>query len=204
MHDYLSKPFVSSRKMIKDIGIVSLDIETTGLNPDKDKIVSIGLVEIDNLGVKLNSCWHQKIKTKSSLLEGSIIIHQITNDESSAGATIDEAVKVLLRRISGKVVLVHNKTIEQAFINKACENLFHSRFVMPVIDTQFLAARTFSRQNKVVKPSELRLFNLRKKFGMPPYKAHNALLDAIATAELFLAMAESIAPNGDARLHEFL
>lgn len=204
MRGYLSIPFVSKRSKIIDVAIVSLDIETTGLNPETDKIVSIGLVELDNMGVKLNSCWHQTIKTNKTLKENSVIIHHITNDESSAGVTIEQAMKTLLKRISGKVVLVHNETVEQAFINKACQNLFKTGFIMPVIDTQFLAKRTLARQNKAVKPNDLRLFNLRKNFNMPAYKAHNALLDAIATAELFLAMAEVIAPAGNARLADFI
>ena len=204
MQEYLSIPFVSNRKSINQVAIVSLDIETTGLNPETDQIVSIGLVEIDNMGIKLNSCWHQTIKTNKTLKENSVIIHHITNDESSAGVSIEQAITTLLKRIKGKVVLVHNKTLEQAFINRACQNLFKTGFVMPVIDTQFLAKRTFDRQGKTIKPNELRLFNLRKKFNMPSYKAHNALLDAIATAELFLAMAELIAPAGNARLADFL
>jgi DNA polymerase III epsilon subunit-like protein len=39
---------------------------------------------------------------------------------------------------------------------------------------------------------------------MPAYKAHNALMDAIATAELFLAMFNKISPKSDGRLSEFL
>lgn len=204
MQEYLSAPFVSKREKINQISIVSLDIETTGLNPQTDQIVSIGLVELDNMGVKLNTCWHQMIKTNEALKENSVIIHQITNDASSTGVTIEQAITTLLKRIRGKVVLVHNKTVEQAFINQACKNLFKTGFVMPVIDTQFLAKRTFERQDKIIKPNELRLFNLRKNFNMPAYKAHSALFDAIATAELFLAMAEVIAPAGNARLADFI
>ncbi|MDH5396136.1 MAG: hypothetical protein OEW97_07655, partial [Gammaproteobacteria bacterium] len=54
------------------------------------------------------------------------------------------------------------------------------------------------------KSKDLRLFNLRKKLNMPVYKAHNALLDAIATAELFLAILNDVSPKNNARLKEFL
>lgn len=204
MREYLSSPLVSTKTGINQVEIVSLDIETSGLNPANDKIVSIGLVEIVNMGIKLNSCWHQTIITKENLKESSVIIHQITNDTSSAGMSIEEAMITLLQRIRGKVVLVHNKTLEQSFLNQSCRNLFNTGFIMPVIDTQFLAKRSFERQDKVIKPNELRLFNLRESFNMPAYKAHNALLDAIATAELFLAMAETISPGGNARLADFI
>lgn len=204
MKDFLSAPFISRRKLIAETKIISLDIETTGLDPDKDRIVSIGLVEISNLGIKLDSCWHKIIKTNKTLPEKSVVIHQITDDESAAGITIEVAIEELLKRLKGKVVLVHNAKIEQGFINKVCQKLYGTDFVMRVIDTQVLAKRSFDRKNKSYKPTELRLFNLRKMYGMPAYKAHNALLDALATAELFLAMVNNISSSKKARLNDFL
>lgn len=204
MKDFLSVPFFNRRTLISETEIISLDIETTGLDPDKDRIVSIGLVKISNLGIKLNSCWHKIIKTNKALPEQSVVIHQITDDESAAGITIEAAIEELLKRLKGKVVLVHNANIEQGFINKICQKLYGTDFVMRVIDTQVLAKRSFERKNKSYKPTELRLFNLRKIYKMPPYKAHNALLDALATAELFLAMANNISSSNKARLNDFL
>ena len=132
------------------------------------------------------------------------MIHQITDDEVASGITLEKAIEELLHRLKGKVVLVHNSNIEQGFINKACQKIYGTDFVMRVIDTQVLANRSYDRQNKSYKTNELRLFNLRKKYNMPPYKAHNALLDAIATAELFLVMVDNISSNNKARLNDFL
>lgn len=204
MKDFLSHPFVSKRTLIRETDIISLDIETTGLNPEVDSIVSIGLVEISNLGIKLDSCWHQIIKTNKGLPEKSVVIHHITDDESAGGITIEKAIEELLKRLKGKVVLVHNSNIEQGFINNICQKLYGTDFVMRVIDTQVLAKRSFDRKNKSYKPTELRLFNLRKTYKLPPYKAHNALLDALATAELFLAMVNNISSSNNGRLNEFL
>ena len=204
MQDFLNQPYVSRRKLIKETDIISLDIETTGLDSKKDRIVSIGLVQISQLGIKLDSCWHQIIKTNKELPEKSVVIHNITDDETAAGITIEEAITELLKRLKGKVVLVHNANIEQGFINEVCQKLYHTDFVMRVIDTQVLAKRSFDRNGYTYKPTELRLFNLRKKYKLPVYKAHNALLDALAAAELFLAMVPAISANDKARLSDFL
>ena len=52
---------------------------------------------------------------------------------------------------------------------------------------------------------DLRLFNLRPRYNLPRYKAHNALSDAIATAELFMALAAEMAPGGhNCELRQFL
>ena len=204
MKHYFSVPFPDKKESIVNTKIISLDIETTGLDPEKDSIVSIGLVEINQLGIELDSCWHQVIKTKKRLPERSVIIHQITDDESAGGMNIEDAISELLERIRGKVVLVHNSKVEQGFINKACQKLYGSDFVMPVIDTQVLAKRRFERSNVPYQGKDLRLFNLRKSFNLPAYKAHNALLDAIATAELFLIMVKNFSPDSNIRLAKFL
>lgn len=204
MKSFLDQPYVNRRKLIKETEIISLDIETTGLEPKKDRIVSIGLVQISDLGIKLNSCWYQIIKTNKDLPEKSVVIHNITDDETAAGIAIEDAIAELLKRLKGKVVLVHNSNIEQGFINEICQKLYQTDFVMRVIDTQVLAKRSFDRKDSSYQPSELRLFNLRKIYKLPPYKAHNALLDAIATAELFLAMLPTISTNDNARLSDFL
>ena len=204
MKNFLQQPHVSRRKLIKETEIISLDIETTGLDAKKDRIVSIGLVRISGLGIKLNSCWHRIIKTNKELPEKSVVIHNITDDETASGISIEDAIAGLLEQLKGSVVLVHNSNIEQQFINAACQKLYQTDFVMQLIDTQVLARRSFDRQSRSYKPGELRLFNLRKTYKLPPYKAHNALLDAIATAELFLAMLPSISANDNARLADFL
>ena len=204
MRDFLEQPYVSRRKLIKETEVISLDIETTGLDSKKDRIVSIGLVQISELGIKLNSCWHQIIKTNKVLPEKSVVIHNITDDEAVTGISIEDAIEELLKRLKGKVVLVHNSNIEQGFINEICQKLYQTDFVMRVIDTQVLAKRSFDRKGSSYQPAELRLFNLRKFYKLPPYKAHNALLDAIATAELFLAMLPTISASDNARLSDFL
>ena len=204
MQKYLSKTFANKKDLIETLDIVSLDIETTGLNPNKDRIVSIGLVQIEGLGIKLDTVWHQIISTHKNLSAQSVVIHQITDDQSETGMGINEAIPKLLERLSGKVMLVHNAKVEQGFINKICQTLYGCDFIIPTIDTQALAKRSLDRRDSPYQANDLRLFNLRKSYNMQAYKAHNALMDAIATAELFLAMVEKIAPNKNARLKEFL
>lgn len=204
MKKYLEKPFPSKKEYLHNIDIVSLDFETTGLNITTDEIVSMGWVGVNNLGVDLQTCREQILNTKGSLSETSVVIHQITDSQSVNGISIEAALPQLLKQLSGKVLLAHNAKIEQGFINNWCQKLYGTKFIIPVIDTQYIAKRSFERQNKTYKGNDLRLFNLRKSFNLPVYKAHNALLDAIATAELFLALVDKISPKGKARLGDFL
>lgn len=195
LHDYLSTPLTSKKTACEKLTIVSLDLETTGLDPQKDKILSFGLVELQHMTIKLETARHQLITINEEIPEESAVIHQITDDQAATGVSIQEALQELLQRLAGKVMLVHYSAIEQRFINAACERLFGAPFVIPIIDTLVLAQRIFERRNHTIQPGDLRLFNLRPRYNLPNYKAHNALSDALATAELFLAMASEMVPQ---------
>ena len=205
LHDYLSTPLTSKKTACENLVIVSLDLETTGLDPRRDKIISYGLVEIRHMTIKLESSRHQLISIDEGIPEESAVIHQITDDEAATGIPIEAALPEVLARLAGKVMLVHYAFIEQSFLNAACLKFYGAPFVIPTIDTLVLAQRLFERRNHTIQAGDLRLFNLRPRFNLPNYKAHNALSDALATAELFLAMAAEMVPKpAQCQLNRFL
>jgi len=201
---YLSHPFPDKNLACRDACIVALDFETTGLDPDHDHILSIGLVEIDKLSVKLDTAWQQLIQTSRPIPGPSAVIHGITDDLATKGVALKSILPELLGRLAGKVLLVHHAATEQGFLDSICRNLYGSNFIAPVIDTEALARRRFEKRHVVFKPADLRLFNLRRRYGLPAYQAHNALSDAVATAELFLAIVADIQPSMNVRLKEVL
>ena len=84
-------------------------------------------------------------------------------------------------------MLVHFARIEQQFLQQACIKLYGMAPDFPMIDTLAIAKRHLDKRDIAYDPSELRLNVLRAKYKLPEHHAHNALNDAIATAELFMA-----------------
>ena len=162
------------------------------------------MVNIDGWGVKLGTSWHRIVRVDQAIPGESAVIHQITDDQAAAGAPIDELLPEVLQRMAGKPMVVHYSPIEQNFLSAACQKLYGAPFVVPTIDTLEVAQRVFERRNHLIQPGDLRLFNLRPRYNLPQYKAHNALSDALATAELFLAMADNLYPDAPCPLGEFL
>jgi DNA polymerase-3 subunit epsilon len=184
--------------------MVALDLETTGLDPKKDAILSIGLVEVDHWGIRLATAWHRIVRVDTAIPGDSAVIHQITDDQSAAGSPLEELLPEVLARLAGRPMIVHYSPIEQNFIDAACRRLYGAPFVTPIVDTLEIGQRVFERRNHLIQPGDLRLFNLRPRYNLPQYKAHNALSDALATAELFLAMADNLYPGKPCPLGEFL
>lgn len=187
LKDFLSVPFPDQSCLVNALPILSVDFETTGLNAMNDKLLSVGFVDIVNQQIKLGSSYHQIINTKNPLDASNVIIHQITDEQKSQGKSLKLVVEQLLQALAGKVMLVHFARIEKQFLKQACLELYGFSPPLLIIDTLALAKRKLDQRDVAYDPSELRLSSLRQKEGLPNHFAHNALNDAIATAELFLA-----------------
>lgn len=204
LQTFLAQPLIDTAAPLEEVPIVALDLETTGLDPSRDQIVSMGLVEMRGPAIRLSSAWHQLIRVQGDLPHQSVVIHNITDDQLAAAEPIEDVLPHLLHRLQGRVMLAHYKAVEQNFLDAVCKRLYGAPLVIPIIDTLQLAQRVFELQNHTIQANDLRLFNLRPRYNLPHYRAHNALTDALATAELLLALAGEIAPRGNAPLKDFL
>lgn len=187
LYDFLSVPFPAPDTPLAKLPILAVDFETTGLDAKADKLLSVGFVLLKNEQIKLNTSYHQIIKTKTQLEESNVIIHQITDDQKEQGQPLHTVVEQLLKALAGKVMLVHFARIERQFLQQACIELYGLAPEFPMIDTLVVAKRQLDKRDVAYDPSELRLSNLRHQYKLPDHHGHDALNDAIATAELLLA-----------------
>jgi len=203
MRDYLATPLLQRRTPCADAGLVALDFETTGLDARHDRILSIGLVGIDGLSIRLASAQHHLVNDAGPIPERSAVIHGITDDHAAAGQPLQQLLPDLLQTLAGRAIVVHHAAVERQFLQAACERLYGVPFVGRFIDTEVLARRRMERSQQPIRGSDLRLFNLRRAYQLPRYPAHNALSDALATAELFLLLAAHADPAGRAPIGDF-
>ena len=191
LKDFLAVPFPTLETSMHDLPVLAVDFETTGLNAKTDKLLSIGFVKMEHEQIQLSSCYHQIIKTKAKLEESNVIIHQITDAQKEQGQPLRVVVEQLLKALAGKVMLVHFARIERQFLQQACLELYGLIPDFPMIDTLVIAKRQLDKRDTAYDPSELRLSRLRHNYKLPDHHGHDALNDAIATAELLLAQINS-------------
>lgn len=185
---YLSQPLIDKKNLVKDVEFLVLDFETTGLDANKEKIISVGYTVIKNLHVIPSLSTHILVNPKQVLTEENVGIHQLTDDELKLGIPLTEAMDKLLLAMAGRVLIAHFDKIEKSFIYQACWSLYQiNALPMTMLDTLKIEQKKLQKLQQHLKPESLRLFSLRDKYNLPRYKAHNAMQDAISTAELFLA-----------------
>lgn len=191
LKEFLDTPFPDRDQPWQNADYLALDLETTGLDPRQDAIVSIGMVTMHGPRIHLDTARHRIVRLEQSMSERSVVIHRLTHDTVAQGKPLAEALTEVLAALAGKVLLAHHARVEVRFLAAACQRVFGAAMLVPVVDTQHLARRWLERRDRHYTVRELRLFNLRERYNLPRYQAHNALSDALAAAELFAAqMAE--------------
>ncbi|MGL5109758.1 MAG: 3'-5' exonuclease [Vibrio ordalii] len=194
LKDFYSRPVVNGATPLNEIEFVALDFETTGLSAQQDDIITIGLVPFTLNRIYLNRAKHWVVRPRKALKEDSVVIHGITHNDILDAPDLTEVQESVLKALSGKIVVVHYRHIERSFLNQALKVRLGEGIEFPVIDTLQLETEIQRRLygglwNKLSgkKPQSVRLGQARSRYGLPAYTPHHALVDAIATAELFQA-----------------
>ncbi|MGM0768082.1 MAG: 3'-5' exonuclease [Pseudomonadota bacterium] len=194
LQDYYRAGCVTPDTPIADAPMVALDFETTGLDPDQHSIVSVGLVPFSLDSIQLGEGRHWVVRPQLPLHQTSITIHGITHTDIDKAPDLDDILDEVLAAMAGRIVVVHYRSIERPFFNVAMQWRLGEGIRFPVIDTMAIEAHLHPDRNPTrwqkfrgKQPVSIRLADSRQRYGLPHYAAHNALIDAIATAELLQA-----------------
>lgn len=193
---YLSVPFPQESATIAETEFLALDLETTGLTAGKDRILSVGYVPVIGGRVVLAGA-RSLVVAADGEVGHSATVHGLTDDAIAAGVSLEEAVGEVLGALAGRVLLAHYAVLEQGFLAAACERVWQGPFVCAVADTMEIQRGLLSRGfHDEPAPGALRLWAARARHGLPVYRAHDALVDALSCAELFLAQVAELAAAG--------
>jgi len=154
---------------------VSLDLETTGLNPKYDKIIEIGAVKVidgktvDNFSSFVNP--GRKLEERITELTG------ITEEDVKKGLLPSEIIPKLIEFTEDLPLVGHRILFDYSFVKHEAVNQ-KLVFEKSGIDTLKISRVCF-----LDLPSK-RLTAMCEHYGIE-YKAHRALNDAEATAKLY-------------------
>ena len=194
--DYLAQPLPDPKADFRQADYLAVDLETTGLDPLKDQILSVGMLVLHaGSWIDLSSAQHRLVRPEGDIPEQSAVIHRITDDRAATGGGIKLVMAEVLEALAGRVLLAHHVRVEHGFFDQACRRLYGQPLLVRVADTQVLAQRALERGNQSYGGGDLRLAALRSRYHLPRYPAHNALSDALAAAELFLALTARHGPH---------
>ncbi len=123
-----------------DHHVVFLDLETTGATPASDRIIEVGLVEVDR-GRCIGE-WSTLVNPGRRIPAGIEQLTGITNEMAARAPAFPDVSRQLAQRLDGKVLAAHNARFDYGFLKSE----FHRagiRYSAPVLCTVKLSRRLF-------------------------------------------------------------
>jgi DNA polymerase-3 subunit epsilon len=181
LFNFADKSIDLDRKL-SELTYTVFDTETTGLEPSKgDEIIQVGAARIVNNRLLRQEIFDQLVDPECPLKPESIPIHGITEDMVRGQPNIDLVLPAFHEFCEDTVLIAHNAAFDMRFLQLK-EERTGIRFTQPVLDTLLLSA--------VIHPNQEshKLDVILERLGVHIESRHNALGDALATAEVFLKM----------------
>jgi DNA polymerase III subunit epsilon len=165
----------------------ALDFELTGLDPQLDDIISFGAIPIDRGRVQLGPAIAGLVRPERHLSVASIRVHGIRAADLAGAPALADAIGPLLDAIAGRGLVVHTASVERAFLGRALTTQ-GLKLRNPIVDTEMLGRLWLHERDGALK-RRLGLSEIAGELGLPAERPHDALGDALTTAQVFIALA---------------
>lgn len=168
--------------------IVSLDCETSGLDPRKDAIISVGAVRVDGCRILTSEALDLKLAPPEMLDPESVTVHRLRKLDLEGGMSVEEAMTRVLEFVRNRPILGYHVAFDAAIIDRHIEPLFGFRLPNRLIDLADVYVRKWGRPDSGLE-ADLRLETIASRLNLPvPKGRHTALNDAVFTAALYVRL----------------
>lgn len=167
-----------SLDIINDLKFCVIDLETTGGNHNKDKIIEVGMVKIEKL--KLVSEKSFLINPKIQIPEFIQKLTNISQKDVADSPIIEDVIDEILEFIGEDIIVAHNTSFDVPFLNGILKNLKREELSNKVICTNVMT------KHLIPEILNSNLNYMSRLFNVTHSKAHRAQDDAVATADLLI------------------
>lgn len=162
---------------------VCLDCETTGLDPEQDRIIEVAAVRF-TLNEILGS-FESLVDPECPIPDSSIAIHHITQDMVSGKPKIKDVLSSLLEVIRGHIIIGHGILFDMQLVANAAK-----RANIPCKILNNLSLDTLRMARLYGESPVNSLEQLRKHFNIQSEGAHRAMSDVVVNMEVFKQLAK--------------
>lgn len=161
----------------KKITEIVLDVETTGLDYTKERIIEFAAVKL--VDGEITDKYETLINPKQHIRKSSIAVHGITQDMVEDAPTEEKAMPKIFKFIGKHPIVAHNAIFDYSFLNEASKRLYNKPIQNARIDSQFLFKEVYPDLDSHG------LENLMLKFDVKFDLRHRAMADTIGLAEAY-------------------
>ncbi|UFN48625.1 3'-5' exonuclease [Roseomonas sp. OT10] len=169
---------------------VSLDCETTGLDRQRDDIVSIAAVRLVGNRILLSERFQATIQPEAALSPASIRIHGLRARDLEGGEPIRQVLPRLLRFIGSRPLVGYYLDFDVAMLDRHVLPMIQAKLPNRRIEISALYYRFKYGHAPPGTVVDLRFPALLEELGIPLRRQHDALGDAVAAAEAYLQLVD--------------
>ena len=184
-----SQELSTAPNTMRNVSFAVVDFETTGLNPEIDRIVQLAAVIVNGEGHIVDS-FDTIVRPESpdEYQHGAEHIHGISAEQVSSGMPLRKALEQLWSINAGHVFTAHNAAFDLGFLHAESKRVGLEGHVDVHVDTLELARRTTGTDTT----RKHNLFALCEHYGIKRDKEHDAKSDATATAQLLMHLIKEL------------
>jgi DNA polymerase-3 subunit epsilon len=163
---------------------IALDLETTGLMAETDRIVEIGAVRFLGSGQETGR-YQQLVNPERRMSPGAYAIHGISDDDLADAPPAREVLPAFLAFLGTAettALLAHNASFDAGFLGRELARAGLPAPTHSLFDTLALARR------RLPQVASHRLDHLAQVLGLDPAGAHRALADSLRVKEIWLIL----------------
>jgi len=176
-----------------DARVVVIDTETSGLDPQRDDLLSIGAVAVDGAGILPDDSFEVVLRNQPVGDASNVVVHGIGYEAQAAGVPAAEALAAFRDYVAGARCVGFHADFDRKVLRRACEAARIPFDDRPWLDLAYLAG---SLQPESYRYGKRSLDDWMTAFAIENTARHNAAGDALATAELLLRLRSMAAAQG--------
>lgn len=169
----LDTPFEAARYVV-------VDVETSGLNLRKDKLISIGAVALVNGKIDLADSFYIVLQQAQASEKNNILLHGISGSVQTEGVPAAQALLDFLAYLGKDPLIAFHVTFDETMIKRAMRDHLGLRFRHHWSDVAYLAPALYP----VLSSRLYSLDDWIAHFAIRNDARHNAMADALVTAQL--------------------
>lgn len=166
---------------------VCFDCETTGLNPKKDEIISIGAIIIKDNKILYSKKFERFTKTEQPLSPESIKIHHIRECDIENALNIDDVIDEFLEFVGNRPLVGYYLEFDCAMVNKYIKPKIGITLPNPQHEVSEIYFDQMIKHN-VGANIDLRFDVIMDRLDLPRLGKHDAINDVIMTAMIFIKL----------------
>jgi DNA polymerase-3 subunit epsilon len=177
-------PRLNERTGLDVARFVVVDVETSGLDPRRDRLLAIGAVAVEAGRLRPGEGYDVTVHNPVPSARANILVHGISPDAQTAGLAVDVALMGFLELARHDVLVAFHAGFDQAVLQRALREQLGIRLPNLWLDVAYLAPALVPE----TRPGNRNLDDWLAHFDLRAHSRHNAAYDAYATAELLLIL----------------